>query len=278
MNRNPLKKLKQMLTSIVSLLIVIALFAIIFLVFDIVELTPQYFLELGIVLALTLCMKVMWYESTEEKILLSDEICEEKKNYFELIDERIDDINDLEKYLVILNQENREHFINSYIGARTAKKLAVKNFWVCLIHPSYRKMTPEEIGYDRYERLYYKAQRKADKIKPITSDEIMALSEQKVLLHDSKNHAKEKKVGFQIGTTLFSFVLVTAISLIAIKEINDDWTNIFRFILYLTSIIWTICYTIIIASKNTRTETLGQLDRLKVIVDKYATQKDKEVS
>lgn len=278
MNRNPLKKLKQILTSIVSLLIVIALFAIIFIVFEIVELTPQFFLELGIVLALTLCMKIMWYDSTEEKILLSDEICEEKKKYFELIDDRIEDVNDLEKYLVILNKENREHYINSYIGSRTAKKLAVKNFWICLFHPSYRKLTPEEIGYCRYETIYYKAQRKADKIKPITSDEIMALSEQKVLLHDSKNHAKEKKVGFQIGTTLFSFILVTAISLIAIKEINDDWTNIFRFVLYLTSILWTICYTIIIASKNTRTETLGQLDRLKVIVDKYATQKDKEVS
>ena len=251
------------------------LFAIIFIVFDLVEPSPQFFLELGLVLCLTLCMKIMWYDSTEEKILLSDEITTEKKNYFELIDERIEDVNDLEKYLVVLNQENRDHFIKNYIGSRTAKNLSKKTKRLCFWHPSYKKMTEDEIGVERYNKIYFKAQRKADKIKPITSEEIMALAESS-LLYDSKNHAKEKKRAFQITTTLFTFVLVTGISLIAVKEIAANWNSIFRFIGYLCSMVWTVTYTIIVSSKNTRNETLGQLDRLKLIVDKYATQKNKE--
>lgn len=275
MNKNPMKKIKQLLTSIASALIVIALFAIIFIVFDIVEPTPQFFLELGLVLGLTLCMKIMWYDSTEEKILLSDEITTEKKNYFELVDERIEDVNDLEKYLVILNQENRDYFIKNYIGSRTVKNLSVKSKWLCFWHPSYRKLTPDEIGAERYAKIYFKAQRKADKIKPITSEELMALAESS-LLYDSKNHSKEKKRMFQISTTLFSFVLTTGISLIAVKELSTSWNSIFRFIGYLCAMVWTVAYTIIVASRNTRNETLGQLDRLKLIIDKYATQKNKE--
>lgn len=270
-----MKTIKQWLAFILTGLVVIFLFGIIFIVTDLVQPTPSFFLELGAVLTLTILMKTWWYDFAEDKRLTEQDILDEKAKYFKIVDETIKDSNDLDKFLVILNQENRENYIKSKMGCVTAKHLSKKNWFTCLFRPDWKKLTKEEIGQIRYNARYFKIQKKADKLKQIKSEEIMALSDSEVL-YDAKNHLKTKKRLFQLTTTITSFLLTTLLASIAMKEILLNWTNVFRFVGYLCSMAWTIAYTAIKAYKQTGDETFDHYNRLKYIIDKYATYKIKE--
>ena len=271
-----IKKIKKWLAGIVTALIIVTLFGIIFVATDIVQPSPTFFLELSAVMALILMMKIFWYDYAEDKRLSEDDIKREKDNYYSICDKNIEDSNDLDKFLVILNKENRDFYINNKMGSRKEKDLAVKNKWICFWHPSYKKLTAEEIGVVRYNKLLFKYMRKADKLNQIKSAEIMALTDSAVL-YDSKNHLKQKKRTYQITTTAVSFAFATLLAFIGLKEIMLNWANLFRFVFYLASIVFTIATTIISAYKTTGIETFDYFDRLKFIIDKYVTYKKKEV-
>ena len=268
-----IRAVKQWLAVILTLLVIFTLFGIIFVKAGIVQLTPEFFMELSIVLLLGLLMKVWWYDYTEEKVLSDPEMKQEKDKYFAIIDKVVLDANDLEKYLVILNQENKEHFIKNKIGSRTSKNLSQKSWWMLILHPSWRKLTPEQIGEIRYAKLYYKTQRQADRLKPIKSEQIMALSNSEQL-YDARNHLQTKKRTFQIVSTMGSFLLTTVFSMQAIEQIMLNWENVFKYVCYLFTITFSIAWTVIKAHKQTKEETLDYYSRLKFIVDKYATYKE----
>lgn len=271
------KTIKQWLAFILTLLVVVTLFGIIFIKSEIIQPTPDFFLEVIIVLVLSLLMKLWWYDYTEERRLAEDDIKQEKATYFTMVDRVITDTNEFEKYLVLLNQENREHFIKNKLGSRTPKKLSEVTWWHYLWHPTWKKMTTEDIGNLRYAKLYYRIQRKADKLKPLKSEHIMALSDSEQL-YDSRNHLVAKKRMFQFISTIASFMLTVALSVMAMKEIMLNWANVFRYIGYLCAMAWTIAYTVIKAYRQTGDETFDYFSRLKFIIDKYATYKEKEVS
>ena len=268
-----IRAVKQWLAVILTLLVIFTLFGIIFVKAGIVQLTPEFFMELSIVLLLGLLMKVWWYDYTEEKVLSDPEMKQEKDKYFAIIDKVVLDANDLEKYLVILNQENKEHFIKNKIGSRTSKNLSQKSWWMLILHPSWRKLTPEQIGEIRYAKLYYRTQRQADRLKPIKSEQIMALSNSEQL-YDARNHLQTKKRTFQIVSTMGSFLLTTVFSMQAIEQIMLNWENVFKYVCYLFTITFSIAWTVIKAHKQTKDETLDYYSRLKFIVDKYATYKE----
>lgn len=272
-----IKTIKQWLAFILTFLVALTLFAVIFIKAGIVQPSPNFFLELFIVLLLSVLMKVWWYDYAEERRLAEDDLKQEKISYFKIVDEVIKDTNDFEKYLVILNQENREHYIKNKIGSRTAKKLSEVNWWVLLWHPYWKKLDAETIGNIRYAKLYYKIQRKADKLKPIKSEHIMALADSEQL-YDSRNHLNTKKRIFQLVSTIGSFMLTVSLSVLAMEEIMLSWTNLFRYVGYLCAMAWTIASTVIKAYRQTGDETFDYFARLKFIIDKYATYKLKEVS
>ena len=274
---NLMKTIKNWLAFAVTILLLVVLFGIIFISLDLATPGPSFFLELGVIVLLTFLMRVFWYDFAEDKRLNEDDLLKEKEKYFKILDEIVTDTNDLDSYLVILNQENREHYIRNKIGSRTARNLAKKTWWICLWNPSYKKLTETEIGQMRYNKLYFKCQRKADKLKQIKSEEIMALSESECL-YDVKNHRKELKRKYQIASTILSTFFTVLIASIAFKEILLNWTNVFRYITYLFSIISTIAMTILKAYRVTGEETLDWYSRLKFILDKYACYKEKEVS
>ena len=274
--KNPIKRIKEWLAFILTLLVVVFLFGIIFIELGITAPTPSFYVELSIVVILTVMMKIWWYDYTEEKRLNEQDILEEKEKYYRIIDSTILDTNDLDKYLVILNQENRDHFIKNKIGSRTAKNLSKKTKWLCFIHPEYKKMTAEEIGVLRYNKLYFKIQRKADKLPQIKSEEIMALSDSE-LLYDAKNHLKAHKRKFQTFTTILSIMFSIAFAMVAWQSIKLNWANVFRFVGYLGAMAFTISWTIMISWKQTGDDTFDYFSRLKFIVDKYATYKKEEV-
>ena len=272
-----IKTVKQWLAFILTFLVALTLFAIIFIRAGIVQPSANFFLELFIVVLLSVLMKVWWYDYTEERRLSEDDIKQEKTNYFKIVDETIKDTNEFEKYLVILNNENREHFIKNKIGSRSPKKLSEINWWHLIWHPSWKKLDKDVVGNIRYSKLYYRIQRKADRLKPIKSEHIMALADSEQL-YDSRNHLQAKKRIFQAVSTVGSIMLTVALSVLAMEEILLSWTNLFRYVGYLCAMAWTIASTVIKAYRQTGDETFDYFARLKFIVDKYATYKAKEVS
>lgn len=270
--KNHLKTIKNWLAFILTGLVVATLFGLIFIKTELVQPTTDFFIELSIVLALTFMMKIWWYDYAEDKALAEDDLKQEKDKYFSIVDDVIEDANDLEDYLRLLNQENKDNYVQRKMGARNPKNLAKKTKWMCFWHPSYKNLTPEEIGLIRYNKLYFKYQRKADKIRPIKSEEIMALSDSYVL-YDSKNHAKEKKRAYQIVTTIVSFFFSTLLACMAMKEIMLNWMNVFRYVAYLCALTYTIATTLVKGFRQTTDETMDYLNRLKFIIDKYATYK-----
>lgn len=271
------KTIKQWLAFILTFLVAATLFGLIFIKTGLVQPTPDFFMEVGIVLILSVLMKVWWYDYTEERRLAEDDLKTEKKTYFELVDQIILDANHFEKYLAILNQENREHFIKNKLGSRSPKKLSEVSFWHYLFHPSWKKLTPDVIGNIRYSKLYYKIQRRADRLKPLKSEHIMALSDSEQL-YDSRNHLPFKKRMFQVVSTIGSFLLTVSLSVMAMEEIMLNWANLFRYVGYLCAMAWTISSTVIKAYRQTGDETFDYFARLKFIIDKYATYKEKEMS
>ena len=274
--KNPMKLVKQFLSVILTVLVVGVLFSVIFIKGGFVQPSPTFFKELIIVCALTLMMKIWWYDFAEDRRLGEDDIKNAKDKYFKMVDDNIEDSSDLDKFLVVLNKENRDHFITNKLGCRTIKNLSKKTFWLCLFHPRYRKMTAEEIGKERYDELYYKIQRKADKLRQIKSEEIMALTSS-LTLYDSKNYAKQHKRVYQIVTTVVSVVLTTVLASMALEELMLNWINVFRYVSYLCSMAFTIAWTVSKAYKQTGDDTFDHLNRLMFIIDKYATYKEKEV-
>ena len=227
------------------------------------------------VCALTLMMKLWWYDFAEDKRLNEDDLKKAKEDYFKDVDEIVKDSDELDDYLKILNQENKDHYIKNKIGSRTAQRLAKKNWWLCLLHPEYKTMTKEEIGLDRYDRLYYKYQRKADNLREVKSEEILSLTCSE-MLYDSKNYLKQHKRTYQIVTTIVSLVLTTVLASMALESILLNWINVFKYITYLCSMVFTIAWTILKAYRQTGDDTFDHLNRLRFIVDKYATYKEKE--
>lgn len=274
MKRNNLMTtIKNWLAFGVTILLLVVLFGIIFISLDLATPGPSFFLELGVVVCLSFIMRMFWYDYAEEKRLSETDILTERDKYFDIVDSVVDDSNDLDKYLVILNQENRDHFIKNKIGSRTAANMAKKTFWLCLFHPGYRKLTEEEIGTIRYNKLYFRVQRKADKLKQLKSEDILALSDSE-MLYDTKNYAKSQKRKYQISSTILSTFFTILIASIAFKEIMLNWTNVFRYITYLFSMVSTIAITVTKAYRTTGEETLDWFSRLKFILDKYACYKE----
>ena len=95
-----MKAIKQWLAFILTALVVITLFGLIFIKTKLVQPSPSFFMELGIVLLLSVLMKIWWYDYTEERRLSEDDIKQEKDKYFTILDEAVQDVNDLDKYLV----------------------------------------------------------------------------------------------------------------------------------------------------------------------------------
>lgn len=275
MKKNPMKIIKQWLSAILTVLVVGVLFSVIFIKGGFVQPSPTFFKELLIVCGLTFMMKVWWYDFAEDRRLSEEDIEKAKNKYFDMVDEVIEDSSELDAYLVILNQENRDHFIKNKIGCRTPKNLAKKNWWLCLWHPEYRNKTAEEIGQLRYDKLYYSIQRKADKLRQIKSEEIMALASSETL-YDSKNYLNQHKRVYQVLTTIVSVVLTTALATMALEELMLNWINVFRYVGYLCSMVFTIAQTVAKAYKQTGDDTFDHLNRLMFIIDKYATHKEKE--
>ena len=126
---------------------------------------------------------------------------------------------------------------------------------------------------EKYNKLYFKYMRKADKLRQIKASDIIELTDSKMLA-DSKNYLKQKKIIYQIFTTAISAVTMIGLATMAVDSIMLNWANVFRYLTYIVTIGTTLVTTVYTAYKTTGTETLDHLARCSYIVTKYKNWKE----
>lgn len=248
--KNLFKNVKQLISIASTILIIIVLFGIIFVKLDLAEPGPTFFLELAAICVLVITIKFNWYNWAEDKRSKEEDIKEAERTYDENVDKEITDIPDFEKFLVILNKENREHYVQNKLKNRTPKNC-----------PKYNQLK------EKYERLALK------RVKEIKSCDVKTRG--KVInLVDAKNYQHQKKVNYQIVSTVVSISMSILLACISFKELMMSWENAFRYVSYLCTICTTMWTTIQTAFKNTEEEKFDHLTRLQFIVDKYKNYKE----
>jgi hypothetical protein len=292
-----MKKLKKWLSGILSGLLLIVLFGIIFINLGLVELTPSYFVELGLVTVLTFLLKTTWYDSTEENRLDQPDIKRADCDYDDMIDNLILDVDDFEKFLKELDDENKSNYIKYKMGSKTPEnygfkkykrlfrkftKRAFKKFPTSsqedikareeYVKEKMQDRTAKTLGQEKYTKKLYRATRRADKIKPLKSSDIMTRGESKKT-YDSKDYSKSKKRMWAISSTIFSAGITIGLAAIAFQSISVSWESAFRYLTYVYSMLQTIILSIIKANKNTYIEHMDYLSRLTVILKKYSNKK-----
>lgn len=293
-----MKKLRKWLSGIVTGVLLIVLFGVIFVNLGLVQLSPSYFIELAIVASLLIIVKTTWYDSAEENRLERDDIKSADNEYDDMVDSLITDVDDFEKFLLILDQENKERYIKAKMGTKSAYKFGRRKY--ARLYKKYKRQafklyksmskedeekrkqyiedklqgeTPESLGEAKYLKRLTRVQNRADKIKPLNSSDVITRGECKKT-YDTKNYQRQKKRVWEISSTIMSVALSIGLAAIAFKELMLNWGNAFRYCAYVYSILQTIVMTLLKANKNTYNEHIDHLSRLTVILKKYEKHKE----
>lgn len=242
--------LKKFLSLAVTVLMLVLLFFIIFIVGEIREPSPTFFLEITIITILVLIIRFNWYNYGEDKKLSEKEITDKQDSLDTYRDDEITNIYDFEKFLETLNDDNRKYYIKNKMKNRT--RANCKN-------------------YDKLLEKYTKLSLK--KVRDVKSSDIKTRGDTLYLV-DSKNYANSKKITFQIASSIISIVLSIVLACIGAKEILLNWANVFRYFGYVFIMCWTALSTLTYAMRTTGIETLDYLKRIQFIIDKYVNWKD----
>lgn len=248
--KNLYKTLTKYLAIGVTVLIAVVLFGFIFVTMGWAEPGPEFFIELGGIAILVIIIRITWYNWAEEQKLKDEELKKSIDTYDAYADKEITDTYDFEKFLVLLNKENRDNYVLNKLKGRTAKNC-----------PKYDKLKAK---YERMAVVF---------VKEIKSCDVKTRGETKNL-YDSKNYRKQKKVVYQVASTIISIGITTLIAFTAFKQITMSWENVFRYCTYLCSMGITMWLSITTGYRNTENETLDHLSRLQFIVDKYVNYKE----
>lgn len=249
--RISIKKVKDILTVALTSLMIVVLFGVIFVSLDLVELTWGYILECFVVVILTVEVKILWYPFGEERRKEQPDLEEKKAQYYRYVDANITDVYDFDTFLKELNQENKDNYVANKMGSRT------------------RKNTPEA----KYNKLYFKYLRRADKLREVKSSDIIELTNTKTVA-DTRNYTKQKKIMYQTVTTLTSAATMIGLATIAFEEMMLNPASIFRFVTYIATIGSTLVTTIYKAYTTYGTETLDHLARCSYVVKRYISWKE----
>ena len=245
-----LKQIKQTLSFIITLGLFMVLYFVIFVKLGQRTIDDAFWIEFLLISFIVSSMKSTWYNWSEDKVLADVDIIESKKIY----DDRILTLNidpiDMDVFCDKLNEENKKKYISNKIGSKTKE------------------------NYKKYDKLLTKLTKKADKIRPIKTQEIMTRCESLNIV-DSKNYMKLRKYIYYTLTTTLSIGASITLAAIAFEEILQSQEALYRYLTYVIFAIYTILTSILAASRITRDETLGHLKRLEHIVDRYDMYKKK---
>lgn len=238
-------KFKQWLASIVTILMVVVLFGIIFVQLDIAEPTPTFFIEIAIIAALMAVVRFFWYNDGESKAADEEAIVAAKNAYGVRVSEVIQSQEDFEVYLEYLNAENRRLWIQNKLRGKTEKNC------------------------ENYQEIYNKlVDQSYKKVKPITISQILTRSPKNQVI-TAKDYTKMLKTLYQVFSVVFSLGSSIVLAFLAYESLKLSWTNVFRYITYLFSIVWSLFTANIKGYRTYKTETIDHISRLTMIVNRY---------
>ena len=241
--------IKKWLSTIVTGLLLLVLFGVIFVRLDLVELSEAFFLELGIVASLVTIIRVCWYGDGENKALNEQSIIDMKVNYAKLVETSIDSQENLDKFIDELNALNRERWIYRKLRGKT------------------KKSCPD------YDKILQKLTEKSFKKVPIiTSTQILTRSTNYETIN-AKDYTKFKRIWYQSTSLALSLGMTILLGIIAYKELLLNWTNVFRYLTYVLNIIWALVSSLWSGYKNYKTTTTDHISRLTMIVNRYSEWK-----
>ena len=248
-----IQKFKQWLSTVVTVLLVAVLFGIIFVQLDIVEPTPTFFIEVAIIATLMGIVRFFWYSDGEDKAAEEEDIKTTKKDYAYKVDSNILSQEDFEEYLKYLNYENRSLWIKNALKGRT------------------------KTNCDNYDEIYKKLVIKSYKrVKPVTISQILTRSAKNEVI-TAKDYTKIYKLAYQISSVVISLVSSVVLATLAYKNLMLSWTNVFRYLTYLFSIVWAIFTSYVKGYKTYKKETIDHISRLTMIVNRYEDWKKGDV-
>lgn len=238
-------KIKQWLAAIATGVMFIILFGIIFVRLGIVTPKPTLYVEILIVTALGGTTRFFWYSDGEDRAAREEFIVKAKEAYGALVDSKIISQEDFSEYLKYLNYENRKMWILSKLKGRTKDNCE---------------------DYDKiYNKLVIKSYKRVD---DITISEILTRSPRHQIL-TSKDYRNINKVFYQISSIVISFSSSIVLAALAYEELMLSWTNIFKYLSYVFSILWALVTSLCKGYRSYKNETIDHISRLTMIVNRY---------
>lgn len=243
-----IQTIKKWLAAIMTGLLSGVLFAIVFIVLGINDISNESFtIETAIVTIMLIILRFFWYENGEDRA--EELLAPTKHAYADLVEENISDQENLQIFLDYLNEKNRKAWIANKLGKKTEK------------------------NYAKFEKLKSRLERKvARKVPLVTITQIMTRSSRLEII-SGKDFRTIRKIFQQVSAFVVSIAWATLLSLIAFKQINMSIENIFRYITYLFSMTWAIVTSLINGYNITKKETIDHIARLTMIVNRYAVWK-----
>lgn len=237
--------IKKWLSTVVTGLLMLVLFGIIFVRLDIVQLTEAFFLELAIVATLVTIVRIFWYNDGEDRAIREDEIKLLKNDYAKLVDKTIKSQDDLDIFVDELNELNRDRWIFMKLKGRTSK------------------------NYSKYNSLYSKLEQKSYKKVPIiTSSQILTRSANYETIN-ATDYTKRRKIFYQASSLSLSLCMTILLGILAYKELMLNWANVFRYLTYIFNIVWALITSLWNGYKTYKNTTIDHISRLTMIVNRY---------
>ena len=121
-----IKTIKKWLSSLLTGLMIVVLFGIIFIILEFSDPSPAITLELALITCLVVSVRIIWYSAGEDKASEDLTIKANKAAYRDLIEKGDLDQEELEDFLEELNVENRNLWVKSKLGNKTPKNYMYK--------------------------------------------------------------------------------------------------------------------------------------------------------
>lgn len=240
------KDFRKYVGLFLTTLLIIALFGIIFVVLGIGDISQtSFWLELGAVFLITTQARLYWSDFYEKKTLEEDvKIVLAKENYNKRLDELDIDVYKFESFLNDLNEENRTYFYKN----------------------NTRHLTRENCK--NYDKMIIKYKKERDKLRPITSGDILTKDSTTDLV-DVKNRLNIRKYMYQTFSAVYTLISFILFGLVVFKYFEWSLENATRFLTYIVYIGFTMMMAINFTVSNTKKSTVSHLLRLQMVLDKY---------
>lgn len=246
-----IKLIKKWLSTIITALMMVILFGLIFIILDFSDPSPALTMELALITMLIVLVRMIWYGAGEDKASEDATLKQNKIEYSNLITNGNLEQEDLDDFLEELNIENRNAWVKSKLGNKNQKN-----------YPKYQK---KKDLLDRWVGFF---------VKPITSTQILTRSNRYVAL-SAKDYRRQSKTFYQISSVFLSILSVIVFAAVQFKTFSFTPEKIFKFISYIFSIVFAIFSSLNAGYKNYIAEETDHLSRLTMIVNRFYEWRDK---